>query len=228
MSLLDQITPHAQEEYPNEACGLVCLSFEGTAFAVRARNLSPSPRTHAVLDPQVWLDCENFNVVGTYHSHPDGSAEPGDTDRIECARLGLSTYIVGWPSRDFQVLHPTQQPYEGRRYVYGTSDCCTLAHEWLHREMGQRFLIPPSQDGWWLQGGKLFEEGWAACGFTRVEGNPRRGDVILFQLVSPTPDHMGVYVGDDLFLHQPRNSTSTTTPYRGYWLNHTWGVFRHD
>ena len=83
----------AEAAYPEEACGLlVGCSEPGGACRVNAveasANVAEPPRTRRFeVDPKLRLRLErelrdsSDSVVGVYHSHPNGSAEPSETDR---------------------------------------------------------------------------------------------------------------------------------------------------
>lgn len=97
---------HAREGAPAEVCGILAGSRGATAPAeegtgtgetpergrdrvtrvLRATNVADSPRTRYELDPAEQLDLmrevedAGDEVVGFYHSHPGGPAEPSPTD----------------------------------------------------------------------------------------------------------------------------------------------------
>src|SRR5215467_16339807 len=101
--LAAEILVAAARAYPNECCGLI----EGTktehgwrALAVQeAANLSPEPLRRFLIDPQVQFDLlrklrgTERDIIGCYHSHPDGSAEPSATDRAEAYESGF-LYLI--------------------------------------------------------------------------------------------------------------------------------------
>lgn len=82
----------AEEAYPEEACGLlVGRSAPGEAYRVStveaSANVAEPPRTRRFeVDPKLRLRLERElrenpdSVIGVYHSHPDGGAEPSKTD----------------------------------------------------------------------------------------------------------------------------------------------------
>ena len=82
----------AEAAYPEEACGLlVGRAGPGGAWQVNAveasANVAAPPRTRRFeVDPKLRLRLERElrespdSVVGVYHSHPDGSAAPSETD----------------------------------------------------------------------------------------------------------------------------------------------------
>ena len=89
---LQAIERAAEAAYPEEACGLLVGRAEpGGAWQVSAVeasiNVAEPPRTRRFeVDPKLRLRLERElrespdSVVGVYHSHPNGSAEPSKTD----------------------------------------------------------------------------------------------------------------------------------------------------
>ena len=89
---LQAIERAAEAAYPEEACGLlVGRSEPGGACRVStveaSANVAEPPRTRRFeVDPKLRLRLERElrespdSVVGVYHSHPNGSAEPSETD----------------------------------------------------------------------------------------------------------------------------------------------------
>ena len=89
---LQAIEQAAEAAYPEEACGLLVGRSEPEgAWEVRAveasANVAEPPRTRRFeVDPKLRLKLERAlrdspdSIVGVYHSHPNGSAEPSETD----------------------------------------------------------------------------------------------------------------------------------------------------
>ena len=89
---LQAIERAAEAAYPEEACGLlVGRSGPGGAWQVNAveasANVAEPPRTRRFeVDPRLRLRLERKfrespdSVMGVYHSHPNGSAAPSETD----------------------------------------------------------------------------------------------------------------------------------------------------
>ena len=89
---LQVIERAAEAAYPEEACGLlVGRAGPGGAWQVNAveasANVAEPPRTRRFeVDPKLRLRLERAlrespdSVMGVYHSHPNGRAEPSETD----------------------------------------------------------------------------------------------------------------------------------------------------
>jgi [CysO sulfur-carrier protein]-S-L-cysteine hydrolase len=83
--LLDEVVVHAQDEAPNECCGLIAGS-DGQAIRVhRARNEFASPMRFNV-HPQdliritTEIEDRGEELAAIYHSHPRSDAYPSQTD----------------------------------------------------------------------------------------------------------------------------------------------------
>jgi proteasome lid subunit RPN8/RPN11 len=73
---------HAEEEAPNECCGLIVLRDGRAERYVRGRNRLASPyRYELEIDPEVWfLEDEGYELA-VFHSHPETEPVPSRTDR---------------------------------------------------------------------------------------------------------------------------------------------------
>ena len=90
-SLRNELLAAARAAFPAEACGLLIGRREGASVTVAAlhpaANVSPAPRERFAIDPAVQFSLQRtlrgsgLAVVGCYHSHPNGRAEPSRRDR---------------------------------------------------------------------------------------------------------------------------------------------------
>jgi proteasome lid subunit RPN8/RPN11 len=84
-----EISRHVQAEWPNEACGVLIGARDTTVWRVEgyvaADNVHLGDRGHSFLmDPAVLLtatlDHGPGAILGFFHSHPTGPADPSDDD----------------------------------------------------------------------------------------------------------------------------------------------------
>ena len=87
---------HAEDEKPNEACGLILLRDSIAQEYVRGKNAAASPyRFDLKVDPEVWfLEDEGYELA-VFHSHLSSPPRPSRTD-IE--NIGL------WQGRPYVIL----------------------------------------------------------------------------------------------------------------------------
>jgi proteasome lid subunit RPN8/RPN11 len=91
-----ELTAHAEEEAPNEACGLVAFRDGVAERYVRGRNAAASPyRFELEVDPETWfLEDEGYELA-VFHSHLSSPPRPSRTD-VE--NIGL------WQGKPYLIL----------------------------------------------------------------------------------------------------------------------------
>jgi len=115
-ALLARLAAHARAEPEREVCGLVVRSPSGALEAVPLRNVvgegaesegpPESPRRAYLLDPREHLRLakrlrrEGGEIVASYHSHVEGSAEFSSVDRAFALQDGAPVH----PGLDYIVL----------------------------------------------------------------------------------------------------------------------------
>lgn len=100
------IAAHARAAYPAECCGFLVGRPGRIDFAVRMRNVAPSARRYRI-DDRAHIEVRKvlrvfeppLEIVGVYHSHPDGSVAPSDTDCAEAHYPGWVHVIVAFDGR---------------------------------------------------------------------------------------------------------------------------------
>jgi proteasome lid subunit RPN8/RPN11 len=93
-----ELERHADDEAPNEACGLLGLRDGVAQCYVPCVNVAASPYRFdlRVPDPELIFDLEEQGLeLAVFHSHPTDSARPSRTD---LANIGL------WKERPYLIL----------------------------------------------------------------------------------------------------------------------------
>ncbi len=77
-----EIAAHAQDESPNESCGLLLFDGDRAVEYVRGANASPSPyRFELFIDPVRWADIGDSGLAeAVVHSHLSSPPRPSRTD----------------------------------------------------------------------------------------------------------------------------------------------------
>lgn len=108
---LETMRAAAVGAHPCEACGILLGEGNRITAAVPTRNIHPAPETHFEIDPQALIDAHRAAraggppVLGYFHSHPLGAAEPSVTDRAAASGDGRVWAIIagddekGWDVR---------------------------------------------------------------------------------------------------------------------------------
>ncbi len=98
--VIETLRGHARAALPEEACGLLLGAPGQVTRAVAARNVAPHPQRGFEIDPATLLRVHReargggARVVGHYHTHPGGNAEPSRTDAARAAEDGQLWVIV--------------------------------------------------------------------------------------------------------------------------------------
>ena len=93
-----ELERHAEEEAPNEACGLLALRAGVAERYIPCVNTAASPYRFdlRVPDPELIFEVEEHGYeLAVFHSHPTDSARPSKTD---LANIGL------WEDRPYLIL----------------------------------------------------------------------------------------------------------------------------
>jgi proteasome lid subunit RPN8/RPN11 len=90
----------ATRAHPRECCGLLLGKGGRVAMARPAANVHPDPERHFEIDPKALIAAHRaqraggLDVLGYYHSHPNGRAEPSAEDRAQASGDGRIWAIV--------------------------------------------------------------------------------------------------------------------------------------
>ena len=90
----------AARAHPRECCGLLLGQGARVERAQPAGNVHPAPHDHFELDPQALIAAHRtargggLQVLGYYHSHPNGRAQPSATDQAQASGDGRIWAII--------------------------------------------------------------------------------------------------------------------------------------
>jgi proteasome lid subunit RPN8/RPN11 len=109
----EEIIQHAREGKPHEICGVLGGErHEDEArveFTRRVENVSETPRVNYLMEPEDQLEAiddveDRGEVIGFYHSHPEGPEEPSETDAAR----------ANWPDHSYVIVSlGTDEPVVG-------------------------------------------------------------------------------------------------------------------
>lgn len=226
-----KLSPHITEAFethvasacPQEACALVAV-VKGRERLFPCRNTSATPERTFRIDPAEYAAVEDQGeIVALLHSHPNGSANPSEADRIGCEASGLPWFIVGWPSRVWKEIRPSgyEAPLIGREFHHGALDCYALIRDYYRVERGIDLLDFERDDKWWHKGQNLYVENFGKAGFVVIADELQVGDVLLMQVGAEVTNHAAIYLGDDTILHHLYGRLSSRDVYGGYYKKHT-------
>ena len=238
------IIEHAKESYPKESCGVVVDN-----VYIPCNNLSIM-LDQFYIDPVDLVRAESIGTIQAYvHSHPDGSCEASEPDRVGIVRHNKPWLICSYePNTESQIaLYKPDNfvsPLIGRSYFHGLQDCYSMIKDYYYRELNITLNDYDRSDKWWEDNTtkSLYIDNFEKEGFVEVKDGIRKHDVILFKLGKTFhTNHAGIFLGDgnlvseeapkvignSLFIHHPYNRISIREIYGEAWSNRTSVVLRH-
>lgn len=226
------------ENYPNEACGLV-VKVGKKSRILSFDNVAENRRWQFRISAADFATASDMGeVIGVWHTHCDIPETPSDADRAACEASEVTWYILSvrraeegaFGFSDVHVLNAEgfEMPYLERPYVFGVFDCYSLVSDYYRREFDIQLGNYPHIDNWSKLGYNFFMDNFAREGFVvLIDQEPQTGDVFLIQSESTVPNHIAVYLGDEVILHQTHGRLSRRDIYGGYWAKHTSHHLRH-
>lgn len=98
---------HAGKAGPEEACGILMGEGDQVIEARPCANVAPDPARHFEIDPAALIAAHRAEraggpqIIGYYHSHPNGLARPSATDRAQAAHDGRIWAILAHGQASF-------------------------------------------------------------------------------------------------------------------------------
>ena len=232
------VTCAAIEAYPSEACGVIIALQNGKQETIPCRNIASDPENFFMADHEdVSKARERGEIVAVWHTHVERSNVPSEADKAACEASAIPFLIYSISKGDYfhlsdaYVLHPTgvEADYLGRPYVEGVFDCYSLLRDYYRREFGIHLNDYPRTESGGVKGFTKFIERYESEGFHIVsDGSYKPGDVFFMQVMNDScPNHIGIYLGDEIMMHHCHNRLSKRDVYGGFWAKHTTHHLRH-
>lgn len=248
---------HAEDDYPNEACGLIVMKGEEEVY-FPCKNIAKDRTEQFRICPHDFVDAEDVGeVVGVFHSHPDGTSTPSAHD-MACMSVNAEIqlkispdstpppwHIVSWPEGDYRVVEPVvHSSILGRPFIHGLWDCWQACNDYYEKYHNLKFPRYEREDAWWevKDGPSHYEDLFESAGFYDVTGEDLQvGDMIIMQIGrSFHPNHAGIYLGKvsefegvgiggpgPFMLHHMYDKESEVIVFGGQWQQRTRMVLRH-
>lgn len=122
--------------------------------------------------------------------------------------------------------------YLGRKHEYGVFDCIILVHQFYKQELGVSFDLPPySHSRQWMKEftTTVFDERVSKYGTKVPLTDAKNYDLMVFKSAkSNLLIHFGIYIMPNQLLHVEEGSVSRIEAISNYWMNHLYGIYRHD
>lgn len=119
----------------------------------------------------------------------------------------------------------------GKIYHHADANCYSLVRDYFKDNFSidlRNYAIPSDWDSDQIN---LIEDIYQREGFEKVADwtlkDLRPGDVLCTAIHAANPNHLCIYVGDNLILHHPYGQLSRTDMLRDFWRMTTCYVVRH-
>jgi proteasome lid subunit RPN8/RPN11 len=96
-----ELVAHAEDEAPNEACGLIAFRDGVAERYIRGRNALASPYRYELdVDPEAWFLEDDGYELAVFHSHPETAPRPSRTDVENVGLWAGKPYVIYSLARD--------------------------------------------------------------------------------------------------------------------------------
>lgn len=229
-----EIISHAKSNPEEEVCGFILLNNDLTVSIEKAKNESLTPKSSFTISPSRFINYSiNKKVLGLYHSHPKSSEKPSSQDISMSEEMGLPYLIYSLISEDFYLYYPESYspwPLTGRPYITGFFECTCILKDYFDKNLG--INITKWNKNYWLpkkyqKANSLLDE-ILNKNLKKVKNKKiKKHDVIVFQFKENKKFHVGVYCGNDNFIHQVSGSLSREQLLDSRWQSKIKEVYRH-
>ncbi len=229
-----EIIKHAESQPEEEVCGLVLLNRDLTISIKKLKNLSDKKQESFAFSPQYFIDCKiNQKILGIYHSHPKTTEEPSMQDTLISEEMGIPYLIYSLKTKKFFLYYPESYEPEkliGRPYIKGFYECTCLFKDYFMLKLN--INITKWNKNYWLtevdhEANKQLEDILNNNLIKIKKEEIKKHDVIVFQLKENKRKHVGIYLGDDFFIHQCGNTVSRKQILDSRWQSKIKDLYRH-
>lgn len=228
--MIYEIEEHFRKEYPREGCGVIAV-VKGEKTWFPCTNIAENDKDFIISHKEYLQIKRKYDILAIVHSHIDQSNEPSTQDVNSCNALGIPYHIYSYPEMELNIVQPEKNfyPLIGREYVFGVKDCFEAVRDWLAQE---NIYIPsrePFEEGFYEKHLNYFTEDYILnWNHKKVEGSPKKNDVLIFQINSELANHCGVYIGDEVFYHHATNRLSCRENLYPFWIKYLIGIYRYE
>lgn len=232
-SFKNLLKAEAQKNAPHESCGFVFEDF--TIYP--CKNMAPDPRNYFLINPDDFDSAKAIKkVIGVYHSHPFGAAIHSELDKKNSEDTFMDSYLYSLEEDKVSVYKPMgyKQSLVRRDFCYGISDCWILVQDYYDTKLGIKMNInPPRTNEHDIISKNLIQNVLIPSlindyGFSIIkDGELKKYDILIMKMNSSVPNHVAMYLEDNLILHALKDRGYCQTFYGNHFKNKTICKLRH-
>jgi proteasome lid subunit RPN8/RPN11 len=223
-----EIRQDAQKRSNIECCGLILFNKE--YFIYPAENVAIDKEQHFSIKTKDFIYAKaRGTVIGTYHSHINEQFNftEDDISSVEVWEMPNILYLL--KTDEFKTYYPKGyiNPYIGRFFEYGRTDCYELVREYYQKELNIELSHYNRDDNWDETIPYVFEENYAKEGFFQVDELKKHDCILMKYRETDIAGHVMIYLGNDIVLHHPWNRFSLIESYSNFYKRKTKLKLRH-
>ncbi len=207
MNIKDEIKKIALEDTSIECCGCV-YKVSGKKYVHKCKNFSTNPQSHFIMSPFDYLKCSiSGKIEYIFHSHNSEKCEFSEFDKVQLYNHKIRGILYNTKMDTLKIFYPESfnNPYIGKAFEFNKSDCYTLVREY-YKDKFNIHLPDFNRSSKWSESININDE-FLKQNLLTENDKLEKGNIIVFQF-SKHPDHFGIYLENNLFLHHPRNRFS--------------------
>jgi len=225
--LKTELKAYAQTKPEEEVCGIIA----GGQF-IPCANIHSSPSDNFGIAAEDYARADKLGIEAIFHSHTGFNNRFSAHDIKSCKTINLPWVMYCLGTNSWHEMNPTGgAPYLERPWIYGMYDCYGLVRDYYRGEFG--IVLDDYERGdefeWKSSEWRMFEKNFRLQGFSEIDGDIQKGDVLLMQLQANFPNHVGVFhnPSHNIFYQHLLDRLSEATVYGGYWQKNTVKILRH-
>ena len=241
-NIKNEIKSHAEQDTSRECCGFI---FKNDIF--RCNNRSEQPNTHFTISPFDYIKAtKKGKIKGVYHSHVEESQNFSTHDKQMSRGHNLPFVLYHLKTKNFLCYDPKKERVVdiSKKFVLGKSDCYTLVKD-HYKKLGITLAGSNTLGENWIQKNPnlikalfqlnksnpnlpIIEKEWDKSSPQAIN-SLKKHDVIVFEMIKGEgPCHVGVYLGEGIMYHHPRNRFPTTEELNKTVQRKIYKIYRHQ
>jgi|SRR5687767_5358540 len=222
------------ESSNEEVCGFLLHDGFGSLTVYPTVNVASSDKDKRwEISAREQLDFHKTGrVFAVYHSHVADPHEfsPDDLRTANMAEVPMLLYSRA--TRKFNYYCPAvcKYPFSDRPFIFGLQDCVSLVTDYYEKEFNFQFPFFVRTPQMLDAGFPEVAEYYISQGFKPIpdiSSGLKVGDILLISVMnSGHINHVGVYLGDNIVLHQMMHRPSCTQFLDNSWLKRVRVVVR--
>jgi proteasome lid subunit RPN8/RPN11 len=229
-----EIIQHAESKPDEEVCGFILMNNDLTVYIEPALNQHEHKKKCFSISPSKFLEHTlSKKIIGIYHSHPKNTEKPSKLDVSMSEEMGVPYLIYSLITKKFFLYYPDSYNADkltGRPYIKGFMECTCMFKDYFKKELN--INISKWNKNYWLpekdeDANKLLLK-ILNKNLNRISGQKiKKHDVIVFEVKKGKRFHVGIYTGDDYFIHQADKILSRKELLDNRWQSKIKEVYRH-